>query len=152
MKTTGNTIFISDGSAGIGLAIAKKLNSEGNKIIINGRSEERLQASLLQLDGAIAIKGDWAQATERERIAEELKNNHPNVNIIVNNAGIAFGYLLSQDPNPLEKAQIEMNLNYFAVIHFNHLMLPHLLQKEEAAIVNVSSLAVYGSEKFLPTY
>lgn len=152
MKTTGNTIFISDGSAGIGLAIAKKLNSEGNKIIINGRSEERLQASLLQLDGAIAIKGDWAQATERERIAEELKNNHPNVNIIVNNAGIAFGYPLSQDPNPLEKAQIEMNLNYFAVIHFNHLMLPHLLQKEEAAIVNVSSLAVYGSEKFLPTY
>ena len=56
MKTTGNTIFISGGSAGIGLAIAKKLNAEGNKIIINGRSEERLQAALSQLDGAVAIQ------------------------------------------------------------------------------------------------
>ncbi|WAC40706.1 SDR family oxidoreductase [Pedobacter sp. SL55] len=152
MKTTGNTIFISGGSAGIGLAIAKKLNAEGNKIIINGRSEERLQAALSHLDGAVAIKGDWAEASERERIAEELKTNHPDVNIIVNNAGIAFAYLLSQDADALEKAQIEMNLNYFSVIHFNQLMMPHLLQKEEAAVVNVSSLAVYGSEKFLPTY
>jgi len=38
MKTTGNTIFISGGSAGIGLAIAKKFNAAGNKIIFNGRS------------------------------------------------------------------------------------------------------------------
>lgn len=43
MKTTGNTVFISGGSAGIGLAIAKKLHAAGNKIIINGRSEQRLQ-------------------------------------------------------------------------------------------------------------
>lgn len=42
MKTSGNTIFISGGSAGIGLAIAKKLSAAGNKIIINGRNEERL--------------------------------------------------------------------------------------------------------------
>lgn len=46
MKTTENTIFISGGSAGIGLAIAKKLSEAGNKIIINGRNEERLQNAL----------------------------------------------------------------------------------------------------------
>lgn len=152
MKTTGNTIFITGGSAGIGLAIAKKLHAEGNKIIINGRNEERLKKALETLDGAVAIPGDWALASERVRIAEVLKQNHPDVNVIVNNAGAAFGYLLSEETNAVEKAQVEMNINYFAIIHFNELMIPHLLQQKEAAIVNISSLAVYGSHKFLPTY
>ena len=152
MKTTGNTIFISGGSAGIGLAIAKKLSAAGNKIIINGRNGERLQKALKELDNAVAIQGDLSVETDRIRIAEELKTNYPEVNIIVNNAGAAFGYLLSETINAHEKATIEMNTNYFSVIHFTELMLPHLLEKNEAAIANVSSIAVFGSHKFLPTY
>jgi uncharacterized oxidoreductase len=152
MKTTGNTIFISGGSAGIGLAIAKKLNDAGNKIIINGRSEERLQKALAELKNAVAIQGDLSIEADRIRIAEELKTNYADVNIIINNAGAAFGYLLSETTNAHEKALIEMNTNYFAIIHFTELMVPHLLEKEEAGVVNVSSIAVYGSHKFLPTY
>ncbi|PWN58375.1 SDR family oxidoreductase [Chryseobacterium viscerum] len=152
MQTAGNTVFITGGSAGIGLAIAKKLTEEGNKIIINGRNEERLQSALKELPGAIGIQGDFAIDSDRIRIAEELKNNHPDVNIIINNAGAAFAYLLSETTNAHEKAQIEMNVNYIAIIHFTELMLPHLLQKKAAAVVNISSIAVYGSHKFLPTY
>ena len=59
MKTTGNTVFISGGSAGIGLAIAKKLSAAGNKIIINGRDNIRLQNALKELDQAVAIQGDY---------------------------------------------------------------------------------------------
>lgn len=152
MKTTGNTIFISGGSAGIGLSIAKKLNAEGNKIIINGRNEERLQNALQQLNNAIAIQGDLSVEADRLRIAEDLKNNHPEVNIIINNAGAAFAYLLNETQNAHEKAAIEMNTNYFSVIHFTELLLPHLVQKTEAAVINISSIAVFGSHKMLPTY
>lgn len=45
-----------------------------------------------------------------------------------------------------------MNTNYFAVIHFTELLLPHLVQKAEAAVINISSIAVFGSHKLLPTY
>ncbi|WP_313385178.1 SDR family oxidoreductase [Chishuiella sp.] len=152
MKTTNNTIFISGGSAGIGLAIAKKLNALGNKIIINGRNKERLENALLELDDAIAMQGDLALEEDRIRIANKLKNNHPDVNIIINNAGAAFSYLLNETTNAHEKAIIEMNTNYFAIIHFTELLLPHLIQKKEAAIINISSIAVYGSHKLLPTY
>lgn len=152
MKTTGNTIFISGGSAGIGLAIAKKLNAEGNKIIINGRNEERLQNALQQLNNAVAIQGDLSVEADRVRIAEDLKNNHPEVNVIINNAGAAFAYLLNETQNAHEKAAIEMNTNYFSVIHFTELLLPHLVQKKEAAVINISSIAVFGSHKMLPTY
>ncbi len=69
MKTSGNTIFISGGSAGIGLAIAKKLNGAGNKIIINGRNTERLENALKQLDNAVAIQGDLSIESDRIRIA-----------------------------------------------------------------------------------
>jgi uncharacterized oxidoreductase len=152
MKTTGNTVFISGGSAGIGLAIAKKLSVAGNKIIINGRNEERLQNALKHLDNAIAIQGDLSLEADRIRISTELKQNYPEVNIIINNAGAAFGYLLNETLNAHEKALIEMNTNYFSVIHFTELLLPHLVQKTEAAVVNVSSIAVFRSHKFLPTY
>lgn len=152
MKTTGNTIFISGGSAGIGLAIAKKLNAAGNKVIINGRNTERLQKALEELDQAVAIQGDLSVESDRIRIANDLKTNYPDVNIIINNAGAAFAYLLSETIGAHEKAAIEMNTNYFSVIHFTELLLPHLLQKAEAAVINISSIAVFGSHVMLPTY
>ncbi|MBE8720799.1 SDR family NAD(P)-dependent oxidoreductase [Sphingobacterium pedocola] len=153
METTGNTVFISGGSAGIGLAIAKKLNAAGNKVIINGRSEERLQGALKELDNAVAIQGDLSIKTERLKIAEELKNNHPGLNIIINNAGAAFMNDLSDvNNNAAEKAFEEINTNYISVIDFTTLTLPLLLQQEDAAIVNVSSIAVFRSNKYLPTY
>jgi uncharacterized oxidoreductase len=152
MKTRGNTVFISGGSAGIGLAIAKKLTAAGNKVIINGRSKERLQRALNELDNAAGIQGDLSVESERIRIAGQLKEQHPDVNIIINNAGAAHAYLLSGVTNAHQKATAEMNTNYFSVIHFTELLLPHLLEKEEAAVVNVSSIAVFNSHKFLPTY
>lgn len=153
MKTTGNTIFISGGSAGIGLAIAKKFNAAGNKIIINGRNEERLQSALKELDNAVAIQGDLSVQADRIDIAKQLKSNYPNTNIIINNAGAAFLNDLSDgNGNSAEKAYQEINTNYISVIDFTALTLPLLLQQEEAAIVNVSSIAVFRSNKYLPTY
>lgn len=153
MKTSGNTVFISGGSAGIGLAIAKKLSAAGNKIIINGRSEERLQSALKELDNAVAIQGDLSVKADRVRIAADLKTNYRELNIIINNAGSAFMNDLSDvNNNSAEKAAQEINTNYISVIDFTTLTLPLLLAQEEAAIVNVSSIVVFRSNKYLPTY
>lgn len=153
MKTSGNTVFISGGSAGIGLAIAKKLSAAGNKIIINGRSEERLQKSLKELDNAVAVQGDLALEEDRIRIAKELTERFPEVNIIINNAGAAAMNDLSDlNNNAAEKAFQEINTNYLSVIDFTRLVLPNLLKQEEAALVNVTSIAVFRGNKYLPTY
>jgi len=153
MKTTGNTVFISGGSAGIGLAMAKKLSAAGNKIIINGRSEARLQSALREVDNAVAIQGDLSVKADRVRIAADLKTNYPEVNIIINNAGAAFMNDLSDiHNNAADKAEQEIITNYISVIDFNALLLPLLLQQEEAAIVNITSIAAFRSNKYLPTY
>lgn len=152
MKISGNTVFISGGSAGIGLAIAKQLSAAGNKIIINGRNAERLQNAVKELDHAVAIQGDLSVEADRLRIANELKTKYPAVNIIINNAGAAFAYSLHETTNAHERAAIEMNTNYFGVIHFTELLLPHLLLKPAAAVVNISSIVVFRGHKALPTY
>lgn len=153
MQTTGNNIFITGGSAGIGLAIAKRFSEAGNKVIINGRNQERLQNALNELENAVAIQGDLSLESERVRIAKELTEKYPAVNIIINNAGSAFMNLLN-DPtnNAADKAYQEINTNYISVIHFTSLLLPHLLEQKDAAIVNVTSIAVFRGNQYLPTY
>ena len=153
MKTSSNTVFISGGSAGIGLAIAKKLSAAGNKVIINGRSKERLENALKELGNAVALQGDLSIEAERIRIAGELASQYPDLNMIINNAGAAFlNDLSNSNNNAAEKAYQEMNTNYISVIHFTSLVLPQLLQQQEAAVVNISSIAVFRSNKYAPTY
>ncbi|KFC20284.1 SDR family oxidoreductase [Chryseobacterium sp. FH1] len=153
MKTTGNTIFISGGSAGIGLALAKKLSEAGNKIIINGRNEERLQNAASQLENTSSIQGDLSDKADRIRIVEELHQKHPEVNIIINNAGLAFlNDLNNPEISSADLAANEMNTNYVSVIDFTELMLPSLLEQSEAAIINISSIAAFRGNKYAPTY
>lgn len=151
MKTTNNTVFISGGSAGIGLEIAKSFSEKGNKVIINGRNQERLDKALEQLENAVAIQGDLSIENERIRIANELIQNHPDLNIVINNAGEAYYYNLADNTNSYELAKKEINTNYLTIIHFTELLLPHLLQKD-SAVVNVTSIASLVSYAPVPTY
>lgn len=153
MRTTGNTIFISGGSAGIGFAIAEKLSAEDNRVIINGRNGERLRKAVKELGGnSVAIEGDISQFEERIRIADLLRKDYPKTNIIINNAGLGYAYLLGVNAHAYEKARDEMNTNYLSVIHFTELLLPHLLEKESAAIINMSSITAFGTDRHVPTY
>lgn len=152
MNTSANTIFISGGSAGIGLAIAKLLSAQGNKVIINGRNRQRLDNALKQLTNAVGIQGDLSNETDRIRIAKELTQQHPDLNILINNAGEAFPYSPGQTDNDYAYASREINTNYTAIIHFTQLLLPVLKQQPQAAIVNVTSIVSMIPSSGLPTY
>lgn len=152
MNTKGNTIFITGGSAGIGLAMAKQFSEAGNKVIINGRDAARLDKALAQLPGAVAIQGDLSLATDRIRIAQQLAAEHPDLNMIINNAGAAFAYSLGEAAGAYQKASQEMATNYLGIVHLTELLLPHLLQKNNAAVVNVTSIAALRSNQYIPTY
>ncbi len=152
MKISGNTVFISGGSAGIGLEIAKQFSDNGNKVIINGRDKNRLENALKQLNNAVAIQGDLSIETERIRIANELIHNYPDLNVIVNNAGKAHYYTMGPNSSSFEKAKEEITTNYFAIIHFTELLLQDLLAKPSAAIINITSIAALRSNTVIPTY
>jgi uncharacterized oxidoreductase len=153
MKSSNNTILITGGSAGIGFALAQLFSSRGNRVIITGRNEKRLQAAAAQLPNTTAIAGDVSDPADVTRLVGILRRDHPDLNIVINNAGKAFFYdLTAEDADTAAKAGEEMVTNYLSVLRLNELLLPLLKQQSEAAIVNVSSIVAFVPGARLATY
>lgn len=143
MTTSNNTVLISGGTAGIGLEIAKLLSAAGNKVIITGRDKQRLDKALTQLDNATGIVSDVSKKEDTDALVQQLKNDFPNLNIVINNAAAAAIFDIGNSDNAFEKAETEMLTNYLSVIRLNEKLLPLLKLQKEAAIVNVSSVVAF---------
>jgi len=152
MKREGRCVLITGGGTGIGLALAKRFWSAGSKVIICGRREERLTAAQRDLPGLLAIPCDVAHEKERIRLAERVLGEFPEVDVLVNNAGI------QNRPPPLTETQDwkvyerEISTNLAAPIHLSMLFLQHLARKPEAAIMNITSGLAFAPISFMPTY
>src|ERR1700733_4049755 len=88
MKLTGNTIFITGGGSGIGRALAEALHQRGNKVIISGRRKGHLAAVATTNPGIEAIALDIADPDNINAVVKKLLQKHPDLNVLVNNAGI----------------------------------------------------------------
>ena len=98
MQLTTNTILITGGATGIGLALAEAFMREGNTVIICGRREEALQQAKTALPQLHIRVADLSHADDRKSLANWLAEVHPNLNILVNNAGIQREFRVN-DPN-----------------------------------------------------
>lgn len=152
MKTTDNTILITGGSAGIGFEIAKILAEKGNKVVITGRNPERLQQAVSKLSNVTGFVCDVTSEEEVSRLVDKLKIDFPEINMVINNAGQAYAYNLSESDNIFQKAGHEMLTNYLSVIRINEKLLPILRAQEESAIVNVSSIVAFVPNQAAATY
>jgi len=88
MTLTGNTIFITGGGSGIGRALAEALHKRGNKVIISGRRKGHLEAVVKANPGIKAIELDIADPDNIKAVAQKLIREHPDLNVLINNAGI----------------------------------------------------------------
>jgi len=88
MNLTGNTIFITGGGSGIGRALAEALHKRGNKVIISGRRKGHLVAVVKANPGIDAIQLDIADPDNIKAVAQKLIREHPDLNVLINNAGI----------------------------------------------------------------
>lgn len=151
MNITNNIILITGGGSGIGLEIAKVL-SASNKIIITGRNKEKLDTAAKDLENVFTIQADITNKDDINRLAEEIKTNFGSLNILINNAGHAYSYTLSENADSYTKATEEFATNYFAPIRLVEKLLPLLKKENEAAIVNVSSIVAFVPGSHVPTY
>ena len=152
MKTSNNKILITGGSAGIGFAIAQLLGAN-NQVIITGRNAARLQEAAAKLKNTTAIVSDVSEASDVDRLVSRLYAEHPDLNVVINNAGKAFVYDLTGDSaDGFDKAGEEMLTNYLSVIRLNEKLLPLLRRQPEAAIINVTSIVSFAPGAALATY
>nr|WP_294860549.1 SDR family NAD(P)-dependent oxidoreductase [uncultured Fluviicola sp.] len=152
MKTNGNTILITGGSAGIGFELAKQFSQLGNKVLITGRNADKLKQAADKLENVIPISGDVTDAQSTDQLVSQIKQEHPELNLVINNAGYADVYQLEANADALSKASREMETNYLSIVGLTEKLLPTLLANENSAVVNVTSIVAYYPQNMLPTY
>ena len=153
MHIKNNTILITGGATGIGFALAEKFLVGNNNVIVCGRREEVLQAAKQKLPKLQIRVADLNVAEERENLIAWTIENFPNLNILINNAGIQREFRVKTPTladDFLNENEIEANLT--APVHLTFLSLPHLLKQKEAAIVNVSSGLGFIPIAVMPVY
>lgn len=139
MQITNQTVLITGGTRGIGLALARRFQQSGNRVIITGRSK----INLPHIETVIA---DMTHADDLKRLHE----NYPDVTILINNAGVQYNTPLAQVD--LASVDNEIHTNFLGLAQLTTLYLPNLLAQPEAAIVNISSGLAYVPKQSAPIY
>lgn len=139
MKTTGNTILITGGSSGIGLALAQRLLSLNNKVIITGRDLQKLEMVQKQTPGLDIFACDLTEPNALDILVQDIKKRHGDLNVLVNNAAIQYNYSFAEESNVVGKIDHEIATNISAPMKLTALLLPLLLKNKGSAVVNVSS-------------
>ena len=155
MNFKNNTILITGGAGGIGLALALHLYKSGNEIIVCGRRLDALQAAQAQMPGLHVYQCDLASTLERIALAVWATEKFPKLNVLVNNAGIQNFVQLDKADNSSEgwaKQHEEITINFEAPVHLTTLLLPHLKDQDEAAIINVTSGLAFVPYTAVPVY
>jgi uncharacterized oxidoreductase len=151
MNLSGNTVLVTGGASGIGLALASRFLAAGSRVIVCGRRHAALRDAVEAHPELVTRACDLARADERESLAEWVVDAFPDLNVLVNNAGIQRRFQLT-DPESWETTHHEIAINLDAPIHLGMLLLPHLQAKPSAAIVNVTSGLAYVPFVAAPVY
>jgi short-subunit dehydrogenase involved in D-alanine esterification of teichoic acids len=86
MQATGNTVLITGGGSGIGLALAGELAKRGNRVVIAARSAQRLEAAAHK--GYAVLPGDVSDPGSITSLARKVLDSFPTLNVVIHNAGI----------------------------------------------------------------
>lgn len=122
MNINNNKILITGGASGIGLGLTEQFIKENNTVIICGRRETTLQEIADKFPSVITKVCDLSLAKERESLFDWIEKNHPDLNVLVNNAGIQQ-WMTIEDPDFFERAQEEIAINIEAPLHLTSLFL-----------------------------
>jgi len=151
MKLSGNTILVTGGSTGIGLAFAKKFVALGNSVVITGRSQAKLDAALKEEPKLVAIRNDASDAKATSALAADVTARFPNVNVLFNNAGILRYLNLAQGEADLTALTSEIDINLSGPIRLVSAFID-TLRKNKGTIVNVSSGLAFVPLTAAPIY
>lgn len=151
MKTTGNTILVTGGGSGIGLALAQLWHDAGNKVIITGRNAAKLDAAIAGRANMTAVALDVTDPDAIAAFATDIVARYPDLNVLVNNAGIMAPEDASTKRD-LDHAESTVITNILGPIRLIDALVDHLAAQADAAIVNVTSGLAFVPLPKAPTY
>ena len=151
MKTTGNTILITGGGSGIGLALAQRWHDAGNVVIVTGRNSAKLDAAIEGRANMHAMPLDVTDADAIAAFAADVVQRFPDLNVLVNNAGVMMYEALDGERN-LSDAEATVITNLLGPIRLTDALIDHIVARGDGAIINVTSGLAFVPLPKAPTY
>lgn len=143
MHISGNTVLITGGSAGIGLAIAKALLAADNTVIVCGRDPLRLETARRAVPGLFTIQCDITRDDDLAELLKRIQRDFPRLNILINNAAVMHLCDFVNGAEGSVAIEEEVQINLLAPLKLTSMLLPLLQRQAAAAVVIVSSGLAY---------
>jgi uncharacterized oxidoreductase len=150
----GNTVLITGGATGIGFALAEKFVNAGSVAIVCGRRKSKLKTAKQKLPALHIRQCDVSVESERRSLLRWTTTRFPNLNILINNAGIQrqMDFTSPAAAKMPSSKDDEVTINLAAAIRLCALSTPILLKRKKAAIVNISSGLAFVPIAMMPVY
>ncbi len=151
MKITDRTILITGGSAGIGLAFARKFLELGNEVIVTGRRRSSLDEVKASYPKLHTIQSDVADPSQISSLAQRVKADYPKLDVLMNNAGIMRHRSLRGRTADLDELTSELDINVGGVIRATSAFID-ILTANRGTLINVSSALAFVPLSSAPIY
>lgn len=152
MHLTGNTILITGGTSGIGRALAEHFHHRGNQVIIAGRRRSLLDEITAAHPGMQGIRLDLEDSRAVDAFAAEMRERFPDLNVLINNAGIAKPEDLTDGTGDISISRSIIQVNIVGVLHLTAALLPTLKNQPSATLITTSSGLAFVPLAGFPTY
>lgn len=152
MKTSGNTILITGGTAGIGLELVRQFYLLNNRLIVTSSNAENLGRLKSNFPNIQTISCNLASEKDVKALVDTCLSQHTDINILINNAGVQYNYDWKTETEGFQKIADEIAINLTSPMQLAYGLLPILLKQKDSAIINVSSGLAYAPKASAPIY
>ncbi len=149
------TALVTGASSGIGATFATELAKRNHNLILVARSQQKLEELATELSDKYQIKTeviaqDLTAASPGQKVYDAVQTKGLTVDVLINNAG--FGDYGAFSDRSLDKQLAMIQLNISAVVELTGLFLPLMQQRDNGAIINVSSIAGFQPIPYMSVY
>lgn len=132
--------IVTGGGGGLGKAIATYFTSKGKTVLLVGRTESNLRSAAKEIGAAGYYVLDVSNVSGIAEFVAKVTTEHPELDCLVNNAGVQRPLQVLETDDFLDKADQEIDINIKGPMHLTMQLLPHLQSKTSPVVINVSSI------------